>query len=283
MGASGRHCMAAGCPGARRGRTRYLSALSPGAQTVLLASCHNAGEAATQTIIQAAQKHTLDLPAQWLHPFFENRLVRLLCNTPITPNHVTLFTAFLGAAVGLLFLNGILWWGAILAYIVAILDGVDGKLARTKLQTSRLGEVEHVIDFFVEQSWYLCLTLYLAGRADQPVIDPSMMSPTLIIWIGGVLMASDVFDKLLYMWGHMVFGKQLDELGVFERRFRLIGGRRNVYLWFFLIGFGAGYPVPAFMIASVWALCTALIHSARFLYHLRYRAPREAVLGRASS
>lgn len=87
------------------------------------------GEAATQTLIQAAQKHTLDLPAQWLHPFFENRLVRGLCNTRITPNHVTLFTAFLGAVVALLFLNGILWWGVLLAYMVAILDGVDGKLA----------------------------------------------------------------------------------------------------------------------------------------------------------
>ncbi len=231
------------------------------------------GEAATQTIIQAAQKHTLDLPAQWLHPFFENRLVHGLCNTRITPNHVTLFTAFLGAAVALLFFNGVLWWGGVLAYVVAILDGVDGKLARTKLPTSRLGEVEHVLDFFVEQSWYLCLTLYFVSHTGQ----------TTISWIGGLLMASDVFDKLLYMWGHMAFGKQLDELGVFERRFRLIGGRRNVYLWFFLLGFGAGYPIPVFIAASLWALCTVLVHGARFLHHLRHRSLCGAALGQVSS
>lgn len=229
--------------------------------------------AATQTLIQASQKHTLDLPAQLLHPFFENRLVFRLCNTPITPNHVTLFTAFLGAGIALLFLNGVLGWGILLAYVVAILDGVDGKLARTKLQTSRLGEVEHVIDFFVEQSWYFCLTLYFVNHTGPPIIG----------WIGGMLMASDLFDKLLYMWGHNTFGKQLDELGPFERRFRLIGGRRNVYLWFFMLGFWSGNPTPVFIAASLWSLCTALIHSARFLHHLRHRDPRRVTLGQASS
>jgi 1L-myo-inositol 1-phosphate cytidylyltransferase / CDP-L-myo-inositol myo-inositolphosphotransferase len=219
------------------------------------------GVAATQALIQAAQKHTLDLPAQVLHPFFENRLVRWLCNTPITPNHVTLVTALLGACTALLFFHGVLGWGVLLAYLVAILDGVDGKLARTTLQTSRLGEVEHVIDFFVEQSWYFCLTLYLVNHTNQALMG----------WVGGVLMASDMFDKLLYMWGHKAFGKQLDELGPFERRFRLIGGRRNIYLWFFMLGFWSSNPIPAFIAASLWSLCTTLVHSARFLHHLRHR------------
>jgi phosphatidylglycerophosphate synthase len=232
--------------------------------------------AATQTLIQAAQKQTLDLPAQWLHPFFENRIVLGLCNTRITPNHVTLATAFLGAFVALLFLNGVLGWGVLLAYLVAILDGVDGKLARTTLQTSRLGEVEHVIDFFVEQSWYFCLTLYVVNHTAPPLLGHPLLG-----WIGGLLMASDVFDKLLYMWGHTAFGKHLDELSPFDRRFRLIGGRRNVYLWFFILGFWSGNPVPVFIAASLWALCTALVHCGRFLHHIRHRAPRGIRLGQS--
>ncbi len=240
--------------------------------------------AATHTLIQAAQKQTLDLPAQWLHPFFENRLVFWLCNTPITPNHVTLFTAFLGAYVALLFFHGALGWGVLLAYLVAILDGVDGKLARTKLQTSRLGEVEHVIDFFVEQSWYVCLTLYFVNHAEPiPLGLTGSGQHTLLGWIGALLMASDVLDKLLYMWGHTAFGKHLDELGSFERRFRLIGGRRNVYLWLFILGFGSGNAALAFMVASLWALCTVLIHGVRFVHHLRHRDPNRVSLGPASS
>ncbi|MDH3600776.1 MAG: CDP-alcohol phosphatidyltransferase family protein, partial [Candidatus Tectomicrobia bacterium] len=217
--------------------------------------------AATRTVVEAAQKRALDLPALLLHPMVENRLVLWLCNTPITPNHVTLFTAFLGAIIAALFLNGWLRLGILLAYGVAILDGVDGKLARTTLRTSRLGEVEHVLDFFVEHAWYLTLTLFFVSQTENPSVW----------WIGGSLMASDLLDKLLYMTGHLTLGKQLDELGPFDRRFRLIAGRRNIYLWMFIVGFWSGFPLQALTVACVWALCTAAMHSVRLAYHLMHR------------
>ncbi len=215
--------------------------------------------AATQTLIAASQKQALDLPALLLHPMFENRLVFGLCQTPITPNHVTLFNAFLGAVIAGLFLNGWLRLGILLAHVVAIFDGVDGKLARTTLRTSRLGEIEHIIDFFVEQAWYLTLTAFLATSTSSPSVW----------WIGGGLMAADLLDKLLYMLGHILLGKQLDELGCFDRRFRLLGGRRNVYLWILLLGFWAGFPPQALIVSCGWALCTLTVHSMRFVYHLR--------------
>lgn len=216
---------------------------------------------ATRTVVEAAQKCALDLPALLLHPMFENRLVLWLCNTPITPNHVTLFTAFLGAMIAALFLNGWLRLGILLAYGVAILDGVDGKLARTTLRTSRLGEVEHILDFFVEHAWYLTLTLFFVAQTG----DPSVW------WMGGGLMAGDLLDKLLYMTGHLRLGKQLDELGPFDRRFRLIAGRRNIYLWVFILGFWGGLPLQALTVACVWALGTASVHSVRLAYHLMRR------------
>ena len=215
----------------------------------------------TQTVVEAAQKRALDLPALLVHPLFENQIVRWLCNTPITPNHVTLFTAFLGAIIAALFLNGWLRLAIPLAYVVAILDGVDGKLARTKLQTSKLGEVEHVLDFFVEHAWYLTLTLFFVSHTESATAW----------WIGGGLMAGDLLDKLLYMTGHLTLGKQIDEMGTFDRQFRLIGGRRNIYLWIFLVGFWSGVPFQAFTIACIWALCTAAIHSVRLVYHLSQR------------
>ena len=59
-------------------------------------------EVATRTLIRAAQKRALDLPALVLNPVFENRLVFWLCNTRITPNQVTVFTGILGACIALL-------------------------------------------------------------------------------------------------------------------------------------------------------------------------------------
>lgn len=211
---------------------------------------------ATQTLIAAAQKSTLDLPALLLHPIFENRLVAWLCNTPVTPNHVTLLTAALGGGVAVLFLNGWLRLGILLALVVGVLDGVDGKLARTRLQTSRLGEVEHVIDFFVEQAWYLSLTRFLVTSTGTGAVW----------WLGAGLMLCDLGDKLLYLLGHRLFGKQLDELGSFDRRFRLIGGRRNIYVWIFLCGFWTGFAVQAVALALIWALVTVGVHSARLAW-----------------
>ena len=144
---------------------------------------------------------------------FENRLVFWLCNTRITPNQVTVFTGILGACVAFLFLHGWLRLGITLTYAVAVLDGVDGKLARTKLQTSRLGEFEHVLDFFVEHAWYLTITSFLVTSTH----DAQWW------WIGGGLMVSDLLDNLLYYAGHVWLGNNSMNWA-FDRGFRFIAG-----------------------------------------------------------
>lgn len=218
-------------------------------------------EVATKTLIRAAQKRALDLPALVLHPVFENPLVFWLCNTRITPNQVTLFTGLLGALIAALFLHGWLRLGILLAYAVEVLDGVDGKLARTKLQTSRLGELEHVLDFFIEHAWYLTITIFFVTSTH----DSQWW------WVGGGLMLSDLSDNMLYYLGQVFFGKQLDELAPFDRGFRLIAGRRNIYTWMFRCGFLAGFPGQTFVLTLVWALVTIGVHGVRLVYHARQR------------
>jgi 1L-myo-inositol 1-phosphate cytidylyltransferase / CDP-L-myo-inositol myo-inositolphosphotransferase len=228
---------------------------------VLAVTAPDEAAAATHTLIHAAQKRALDLPALLLDPLFENRLVFWLCNTRITPNQVTVCTGVLGACIAFLFLHGWLRLGITLAYAVEVLDGVDGKLARTRLQTSRLGELEHVLDFFMEHAWYLTITLFFVTSTH----DWQWW------WVGGGLMVSDLLDNLLYYAGHVLFGKQLDELGAFDRGFRLIAGRRNIYAWLWLLGFWAGLPTQVFVAALAWAIITVGVHGARLAYHVRRR------------
>jgi phosphatidylglycerophosphate synthase len=228
---------------------------------VLTVTTPKEAEVATRTLIRAAQKCALDLPALVLDPVFENRLVFWLCNTRITPNQVTVFTGILGACIAFLFLHGWLRLGITLAYAVEVLDGVDGKLARTKLQTSRLGELEHVLDFFMEHAWYLTITSFFVTSTND----------TQWWWIGGGLMVSDVLDNLLYYAGHVWLGKQLDELGPFDRGFRLIAGRRNIYAWMWVFGFWAGLPMHVFVAALAWAIVTVGVHGVRLAYHVRRR------------
>jgi hypothetical protein len=67
------------------------------------------------------------------------------------------------------------------------------------------------------------------------------------------------------------FGKQLDELGSFDRGFRLIAGRRNIYTWIWMFGFWAGLPAHVFVLAVAWAMVTVGVHGVRLAYHLRRR------------
>ena len=93
-----------------------------------------------------AQNGVLDFPGLLDSPI-EDWIVARLCRTSITPNQITFVTMLIGLAVTALFATGHLWWGVALAYAIEVLDGVDGKLARTKVETTAAGDWEHVVDY----------------------------------------------------------------------------------------------------------------------------------------
>ncbi len=76
---------------------------------------------------------------------------RLLINTPVTPNAVTLFTLVCSLVAGLLYAKGeygFMVAGAFLSWAASMLDGVDGELARSKFQASDFGcWLEMVCDY----------------------------------------------------------------------------------------------------------------------------------------
>src|SRR5690606_1225293 len=92
---------------------------------------------ATRELQRSAQKGCLDWPARYLHPPVEDAIVRLLLPTRITPNIVTVVTGLVGFAGVFAFAGGWLWAGLVLMLLNGPLDGVDGKLARTRLEFSR--------------------------------------------------------------------------------------------------------------------------------------------------
>jgi phosphatidylglycerophosphate synthase len=208
---------------------------------------------AWSVLLDHVQKRTLDLPGQYFDSPFENALVRLLAPTAITPNQITLLTLVVAGVVALLFLNGWLRTGVLLALVVGVLDGVDGKLARMKLATSKLGELEHIGDFLYENAWYLALGTHLRHATGDPTFW----------WLALALVACDLADSVLYQLARSRTGRMLDELTPFDAAFRRIAGRRNVYVWIFVAGFFAGQAPAALAGATVWAACTVLVHAVR--------------------
>lgn len=69
-------------------------------------------------------------------------LSRVLAQTPVTPNQVTIFNTFLGLAAAYLLAGGSYLWqaaGGLLFLLCVIVDGIDGEIARLKLMESSFG------------------------------------------------------------------------------------------------------------------------------------------------
>lgn len=77
-----------------------------------------------------------------------NRYVSLaiskwLLRLPVTPNHATIAAGIIGILCGVAAAQGGYWWmllGALAFHFNAVIDGIDGEIARAKLLESRLGQ-----------------------------------------------------------------------------------------------------------------------------------------------
>jgi phosphatidylglycerophosphate synthase len=203
-------------------------------------------------LLDAAQNGTLDLPAK-VHAPIETWIIARLWRTNITPNQITLFTAIVSACVTGLFAAGQLLAGSVLALIVGVLDGLDGKQARVKVETTQLGKREHVLDYMLELSWWTALAYHFTATAQVPGAFMVLL----------LLVGSDVVDRLAKSFAKRRIARNLDDYSPFDRFVRLIGGRRNIYVWILAAGLAAGIADKAFVALCWWGALTAAVHVLR--------------------
>lgn len=215
-------------------------------------------EAATKEALAAAQKGILDWPARFIHPPVENLLTRLLLPTTLTPNMISVGVFLLGLAAMAAFALGHLWAGLGLALVIGPLDGVDGKLARTRVEFSKWGDLEHVADKVVEYGWFAALAYYFNG------LGHGGAWPLAAITVGFAL-AEAVQGEFFRRFT----GKQIDDAGEFERRFRLVAGRRNTFFWTLIpfAAFGAWYA--GFAMIAAYSALTFFVMQARLFVRLQ--------------
>jgi phosphatidylglycerophosphate synthase len=214
--------------------------------------------AVTTKVIGAAQKGVLDWPARFLHPFVEDTLVRLLAPTAVTPNMVTIFTGLLGVAAGIGFATGALWWGLGLALLCGPLDGVDGKLARTRIEFSRWGDLEHALDKLLEYGWYLCAAWWFSGALASGL--PWAIAALIIVPALAEAVQGEFYRRMT--------GAQLDDAGDFERRVRLVAGRRNTFMWTWLAMALFGLWFEGFVLLACYSMVTMAVAQWRFYKRL---------------
>jgi phosphatidylglycerophosphate synthase len=210
---------------------------------------------AERIILDSAQNGTLDLPA-YFHAPIETGIISLLCETRITPNQITIAGFMIGCSATAAFAVGRVGLGILAALIFGIVDGLDGKQSRVKIETTERGKWEHHLDYLIENSWWAAIAFHL-WRSGQ--------SPNAFFFLA-LLIGSHLLDEFAKRRARMATGRLLDDLTPFDRAFRLIAARRNVYVWMLACGFLLNAVPQSYAVICGWAALSAAIHLVRSIW-----------------
>jgi len=213
---------------------------------------------ANRILINNACKGRNDFLATYVNKPIENFIVRLLANTKITPNQITVLTNIIAYIATFFFFKGYLLVASLLTFVVSFMDGVDGKLSRVKMATTNLGNMEHAFDFLFEHSWYIALAIYLSKTAGAL---PIVLCVSVLLFDGFSHYCEQAFGK--------VFKNQpLADFGTIEQIFRKFDGRKNSYIIFILIAILLDAPIYSLYAICIWSFISAIFYCLRSMKHL---------------
>ena len=210
---------------------------------------------AERAILDSAQKGTLDLPA-YIHAPIETGIISLLCKTRITPNQITIAGFIIGCSATAAFALGRVGLGILAALIFGIVDGLDGKQARVKIEMTERGKWEHHLDYLIENSWWLAIAFHLWRSGQFPNV----------FYFFALLIGSHLLDEFAKRRAKMAKGRLLDDVAPFDRAFRLIAARRNVYVWILACGFLLDALPQSYAAICGWAAFSAAVHLVRSIW-----------------
>jgi phosphatidylglycerophosphate synthase len=156
--------------------------------------------------------------------------------------------------------------GTVAALIFGIIDGLDGKQSRVKIETTERGKREHYLDYVIENSWWLFIAFYLWRSGQLPNA----------FYFLALLIASHLLDEFAKRRVKIATGRLMDDVMPFDRAFRLIAARRNVYVWILACGFLSGAFPKSYAIICGWAAVSAAIHLVRSVWLCRTQRPHIA-------
>jgi phosphatidylglycerophosphate synthase len=208
-----------------------------------------------RVILDSAQKGTLDLPA-YVHAPIETGIISLLCKTRITPNQITIAGFIIGCSATAAFVVGRAGLGILAAFIFGVVDGLDGKQSRVKIETTERGKWEHHLDYLIENSWWAAIAFQLWRSGELPNA----------FYFLAVLVGSHLLDEFAKRRAKLATRRLLDDLAPFDRAFRLIAARRNVYVWILGCGFLLNALPQSYAVICGWAAFSAAIHLVRSIW-----------------
>ena len=214
-------------------------------------------EKADAMLRQIVHKGTNDFVAVYIHPYLEFGIARLLANTQVTPNQVTLLGMLFSWLAVYLFATGQLVEGILCAATKGVLDGVDGKLARLHIKYSKSGDLlDHIGDIIFDALWYLALGWHFSNGDLSSTAATFTIILFIAYWIQRIV--PGVFARR--------HAREIYDYEEIDKFVRLIGSRMNNNVWVMMIGILLGFAQASFYGTSIWMAATALWYTLRLLY-----------------
>lgn len=205
-------------------------------------------------VFMGTYKGATDLVTKWLWPIPAFWGTKLCLRLGITPNMVTVVSLALVVLVYFLFRDGQWAAGLAAAWSMALLDTIDGKLARVTMTSSRFGHLfDHGIDLIHPPFWYVAWYLGVAA-------GPSGLPAAVLSWSLGIIIAGYVALRLIEGVFKAFYGMHIHVWRRFDTWFRLVVSRRNPNLILFTVSALIGRPDLGLLAVATWTVISVLVH-----------------------
>lgn len=214
--------------------------------------------AATAALLAAAEPGCRDWVGRWVHAPIEDAAVRLLLPLPVVADVVAGAGSAAAVAAGAAFATGWLWTGLLLALACGPVAGIAAKLARIRVERSRVGGA--VIDF-AAYGWFAAAAVHFAATGVAGAWSLAAL-------LTGFMLAEHV-QRGFY---RRFTGRPLDIAGVLELRSGLIAARRDTLLCAWLPFAAFGQWAAGFAVLAAYATASFFVAQWRTFKRLGERA-----------
>lgn len=207
-------------------------------------------------LFESNYKGATDFMTKHVYPPLVWRMVKPLAQWRVQPNVVTIISIIATFAAVPLFAAGAWVPGIALAFVMSVLDSVDGKLARVTFTSTPQGNLlDHGTDVIHPPLWYFGWAWGLSGG------DPFSGVFQASIWMLGIY----VLDRVLEQLFKVCTGRSIQDFRPIDVKLRTFSSRRNVNLAVFVVALPLGLGIPAFYAIVGWQALTAAYHLVRVL------------------
>jgi phosphatidylglycerophosphate synthase len=182
---------------------------------------------------------TENYPDLWFYRPVGFRIAKMLRNTKVTPNMITVLSIFIGAAAGPLFYSSSrlpVLLGIACLVTANILDCVDGQLARL---TGIKSEIGRILDGFAGDIWFTLIYVFLALKLKNEFGTALFFIPAVIAGISHLVQANitDYYKTLHLYFVSKEKGEEFQSIDEIRSQYRKNKSIIGKVLFFFYIGY----------------------------------------------